>query len=211
MKEVRKFEIDMSDNAVSTTENIVRMGEVLALCAVKFRIARIGSKGLHGIYQGLIHDIYRDKNSSEPFSDGYDVAKTAMLFLCENMSKRLGDTIINRFGKKVTVKRECYHILDNYLFHEFVEPANLTVSLNDETATKLTTEPENEGMEEDYAVVDNKIKQMHLTKAETTEVINCYMSGLGHCKIAAILGINRTTIRRRRERAYAKYLECFTD
>ena len=208
MKEVRKFEVDMSDNALIAAENIVRMGEVLALCAVKFRIARIGSKGLHGIYQGLIHDIYCDKNSSEPFSDGYDVAKTAMLFLCENMGKRLGDTIINRFGKKVTVKRECYHILDNYQFHEHVEPANLTVSLNDEIATKLTTEPVIEVTEEDYAVVDNKIQQMHLTKAET-EVVNCYMSGLGHCETAAILGINRTTVWRRRERAYAKYMATF--
>ena len=120
------------------------------------------------------------------------------------MGKRLGDTIINRFGKKVTVKRECYHILDNYLFHEHVEPANLTVSLNDE----LTTEPKNEVMEENYAVVDDKIEQMHLTKAET-EVINCYMSGLGHCEIAAILGINRTTVWRRRERAYTKYMATF--
>lgn len=139
----------MSDNAVIAAENIVRMGEVLALCAVKFRIARIGSKGLRGTYQGLIHDIYRDINLPEPFSDGYDVAKTAMLFLCENMGKRLGDTIINRFGKKVTVKRECYHALDNYLFHEYVEPANLTVNLNDEVAIKLTIGPENEVTEED--------------------------------------------------------------
>ena len=210
MKEVRKFEVNMSDNAVITAENIVRMGEVLALCAVKFRIARIGSKGLHGIYRGLIHDIYRDKNSYEPFSDGYDVAKTAMLFLCEIMGKRLGDIIINRFGKKVTVKRECYHVLDNYLFHEYVEPANLTVSLTDEVAIKLTIGPENEVTEEDYAAVDDKIEQMHLTKAET-EVVNCYMSGLGHCEITAILGINRTTVWRKRERAHAKYLECFTD
>lgn len=124
------------------------------------------------------------------------------------MDKRLGDTIINRFGKNVTVKRECYHILDNYLFHEHVEPANLTVSLNDEIATKLTTEPKNEVMEENYAVVGDKIEQMHLTKAET-EVINCYMSGLGHCEIAAILGINRTTVWRRRERAYTKYMATF--
>lgn len=167
MKEVRKFEVDMSDNAVIAAENIVRMGEVLALCAVKFRIARIGSKGLRGTYQGLIHDIYRDKNLPEPFSGGYDIAKTAMLFLCENMGKRLGDIIINRFGKKVTVKRECYHVLDNYLFHEYVEPANLTVSLNDEVAIKLTIGPENEVTEEDYAAVDGKIEQMHLTKAET--------------------------------------------
>ena len=94
------------------------------------------------------------------------------------------------------------------MFHEHVEPANLTVSLNDEIATKLTTEPKNEVMEENYAVVDDKIEQMHLTKAET-EVINCYMSGLGHCEIAAILGINRTTVWRRRERAYAKYMATF--
>lgn len=49
---------------------------------------------------------------------------------------------------------------------------------------------------------------MHLTKAET-EVINCYMSGLGHCEIASILGINRTTVRRRRERVRGKFNNAF--
>ena len=79
---------------------------------------------------------------------------------------------------------------------------------NFEIATKLTTEPENEVTEEDYAVVDDIVVQMHLTKAET-EVINCYMSGLGHCEIATILGINRTTVRRRRERVRGKFNNAF--
>ena len=90
-----------------------------------------------------------------------------------------------------------FHSENNYLLHEYVEPANLTVSLNDEIATKLTTEPVNEAAEEDYAAIDDKIGQMHLTKAEI-EVVNCYMSRVGHCEIAAILGINRTAVRRRR-------------
>ena len=101
------------------------------------------------------------------------------------------------------------HSENNYLLREYVEPANLTVSLNDEIVTKLTTEPVNESAEDDYVAIDDKIGQMNLTKAGI-EVVNCYKSGLGHCEIAAILGI-RTPIRRRRERAYAKYLECFTD
>ena len=100
-----------------------------------------------------------------------------------------------------------FHSENNYLLHEYVEPANLTVSLNDEIATKLTTEPVNEAAEEDYAAIDDKIGQMNLTKAEI-EVVNCYMSGLGHCE-TAILGINRTTVRRRRERAYVKYMATF--
>ena len=79
---------------------------------------------------------------------------------------------------------------------------------NFEIATKLTTEPENEVTEEDYAVVDDVVVQMHLTKAET-EVINCYMGGLGHCEIASILGINRATVRRRRERVRGKFNNAF--
>ncbi len=101
-----------------------------------------------------------------------------------------------------------FHGENNYLLHEYVEPANLTVSLNDEIATKLTTEPVNEAAEEDYAAIDDKIGQMNLTKTEI-EVVNCYMSGLGHCEIAAILGINSTTVRCRRERAYVKYMATF--
>ena len=101
-----------------------------------------------------------------------------------------------------------FHSKNNYLLRDYVEPANLTVSLNDEIATKLTTEPVNEAAEEDYVAIDDKIGQMNLTKAEI-EVVNCYMSGLGHCETAAILGINRTTVWRRRERAYAKYMATF--
>ncbi len=93
--------------------------------------------------------------------------------------------------------RFMFHSKNNYLLRDCVEPANLTVSLNDEIATKLTTEPVNEAAEEDYVAIDDKIGQMNLTKAEI-EVVNCHMSGLGHCEIAAILGINRTTVRRRR-------------
>ena len=90
-----------------------------------------------------------------------------------------------------------FHSENNYLLREYVEPANLTVSLNDEIATKHTTESVNESAEDDYVAIDDKIRQMNLTKAEI-EVVNCYMSGLGHCEIATILGINRTTVRRRR-------------
>ena len=87
MKEKRKFEVDMSDDTVITEENLVHIGEVLAICAMKFRMIR-HKKYLHHIYQGLIHDIFRTEDSDEPFSDGYDIAQTAMLFLYELVGKK---------------------------------------------------------------------------------------------------------------------------
>ena len=59
---------------------------------------------------------------------------------------------------------------------------------------KLTTEKEHERAEEDSFAGD-RIEQTHLTTAGT-EGIHCYMSGPGHCGIAAIPGINRTTVGR---------------
>ncbi len=40
MKKFMAFEVDMSDDAVITAENIIRMGEIFALCALKNRISK---------------------------------------------------------------------------------------------------------------------------------------------------------------------------
>ena len=95
----------MRDNSVITTENVIHISEIIALCALKTRIKKTGIN-FDGLYQGLVHDIYRKNDSIELFSDGYDIANTAIVFLCQHIGKRLGNTIPDRYGKPATV-RQC--------------------------------------------------------------------------------------------------------
>ena len=205
MKEKRKFEIDMSDDTVITEENIVHIGEVLAICAMKFRMIR-HRKYLHQIYQGLIHDIFRSEDSTETFSDGYDIAQTAMLFLYEHVGKKLGDEILDRFGKKVTVRRECSRRSDLFILKEYVKPRKMTVSLNEDVKINGRDKTLDEENNNDYTAFDELVEKMHLTKREQ-ETLSHLMVGLSCIEIAKIYNINRTTVWRNKKSLQKKYLQ----
>lgn len=199
--------IEISDETIITAENVVRLGEFFALCAIKCRISKSG-KNLYWLYNGLIRDISHN-NVTEPYSDGYDVASTAILFLCENLGKKLGDKLINRFGKEITVMRGCYQTIDLYVFHQYAEPSTLNISIDDNEVRNLAIDSKPyTPTEEEYIAVDKTIRDMNLSKNENS-VLNCYMAGLNHLEIAAILGINRTTVWRCRNRIAQKYTKLF--
>ena len=48
--------------------------------------------------------------------------------------------------------------------------------------------------EDDYAALDAKIAQMHLNQGEK-EVLDSYMSGIGHLETARYLNVHRVTVR----------------
>lgn len=79
MKEVNKGILD--NDMVISAETIQKMGEVIALCAIKTVIVR-GGKDLHNLYKGLLRDISRAGDDMSRYSDGYEIAQEAMLFLC---------------------------------------------------------------------------------------------------------------------------------
>ena len=100
MKEFQKGILD--NERVISAENVQRMGEVIALCCIKTVMARSG-KDLHKLYADLLHDINREKGDYSPFSNAYDIAQEAMLFLCQHMGKRLDDVCVNKTGRKITI------------------------------------------------------------------------------------------------------------
>ena len=97
MKEFQKGILD--NERVISTENVQRMGEVIALCCIKTVIARSG-KDLHKLYADLLHDMNRSKDDYSPFSNAYDIAQEAMLFLCQHMGKRLDDVFVTKQAEK---------------------------------------------------------------------------------------------------------------
>lgn len=66
MKELQKGVLD--NDTVISAENVQRMGEVIALCAIKTVIVR-GGKNLHNLYKGLLRDIRRADDDNALLKD----------------------------------------------------------------------------------------------------------------------------------------------
>lgn len=202
MKEVNKGILD--NDMVISTENIQKMGEVVALTCIKTVIIRSG-KDLHYLYKGLLRDMNRSKEDNSPFSNAYDIAQEAMLFLCQHIGEKLGDDYTTKYGKVVTIKSACYRCADNYLQKQYTRHLANTVSLNE----RITAEPEStldNEQKNDYTVVDGLIDKMHLTAVEH-ETLSILMAGFTMLQIGKILNVNRTTIWRRQNSIRKKYLQ----
>ncbi len=201
MKEVNKGILD--NDMVISAENIQKMGEVIALTCIKTVMFRSG-KDLRCLYNGLLHDMNRAKDDYSPFSNAYDIAQEAMLFLCQHIGEKLGDDYTTKYGKVVTIKSACYRCADNYLQKQYTRHLTNTVSLDE----RITAEPEtilDDEQKNDYTVVDGLIAKMKLTIAEY-ETLCAYMAGLTYLDVTRLLNVNRTTIWRRRMSLQRKYL-----
>lgn len=137
------------------------------------------------------------------YSDGYEIAQEAMLFLCQHMGKRLDDAYHTKTGRKITIKQACFSVADRYLAKNYVAPMLNTISLNEQ----ITTEPEtilDEEQKNDYTAFDGLISKMKLTAVEH-ETLSILMAGFTMLQIGKILNVNRTTIWRRRMSIQRKY------
>lgn len=202
---MKKFQKGILDNErVISTENVQRMGEVIALCCIKTVIARSG-KDIHKLYADLLHDINREKGDYSPFSNAYDLAQEAMLFLCQHMGKRLDDVYVTKTGRKTTIKQACFRYTDRYLDKQYTRHMANTVSLDERVATKLETMPDTE-QKNDYTAFDGLISKMKLTAVEY-ETLSILMAGFTMLQIGKILNVNRSTIWRRQNSIRKKYLQ----
>lgn len=185
----------LDNDVVISAENIQKIGEVIALTCIKTVIVRSG-KDLHYLYKGLLRDINRSEDDLSPFSDAYDIAQEAMLFLCQHIGVKLGDICITKYGKTTTIRSACYRCADNYLEKQYTRHIINTVSFDE----RITSEPEtvlDDKQKNDYTVVDGVVKQMKLTKVEQ-ETLSHLMMGLTCIEIAKLCNANRTTIWRRK-------------
>lgn len=200
---MKGFQKGILDNdRVISAENVQRMGEVIALCAIKTVIVR-GGKDLHNLYKGLLRDINRAGDDMSRYSDGYEIAQEAMLFLCQHMGKRLDDAYHTKTGRKITIKQACFSVADRYLAKNHVATMLNTISLKEQ----ITTEPEtilDEEQKNDYTAFDGLISKMKMTAVEH-ETLSILMAGFTMLQIGKILNVNRTTIWRRRMSIQRKY------
>lgn len=78
VKIVAKRQYILDDDVVIAADNIKKIGELIALLTILCR----SGKDLYRLYDGLIKDCNKSNDSLVEYSDGYDIAQTAMLFLC---------------------------------------------------------------------------------------------------------------------------------
>lgn len=204
MKEANKGILD--NDVVISAENIQKIGEVIALTCIKTVIVRSG-KDLHYLYKGMLKDMNRAKDDLSPFSDAYDIAQEAMLFLCQHMGEKLGNICITKYGKTTTIRSACFRCADNYLEKQYARHIVNAVSLDE----RITAEPETileDEQKNDCTAVDGVVKQMKLTKVEQ-ETLSHLMVGLTCIEIAKLCNANRTTIWRRQNRIKQKYMSAF--
>lgn len=202
MKEVNKGILD--NDMVISAENIQKMGEVIALTCIKTVMTRSG-KDLHYLYKGLLHDMNRSQDDYSPFSNAYDIAQEAMLFLCQHIGEKLGDDYTTKYGKVVTIKSACYRCADNYLQKQYTRHLANTTSLNEQIATEPETILDDE-QKNDYTAFDGLVEKMKLTAVEH-ETLSILMAGFTMLQIGKILNVNRTTIWRRQNSIRKKYMQ----
>ena len=204
VKIVAKRQYILDDDVVITADNIKKIGELIALLTIRTVMCRAG-KDLYRLYDGLIKDCNKSNNSLDEYSDGYDIAQTAMLFLCEHIGKQLGDNYVTVRGKVITIKQACFRFTDRYLDKQYTRYLAHTTAIDEVTAASTITFIDDES-NNDYTAVDAIIKAMHLTSAEY-ETLSAYMSNLSNIEITKLFNANRTTIWRRRNSIINKYSE----
>lgn len=202
MKKVNKGILD--NDMVISAENVQKMGEVIALTCIKTVMFRSG-KDLRCLYNGLLHDMNRSQDDYSPFSNAYDIAQEAILFLCQHIGEKLGDNYTTKYEKVVTIKSACYRCADNYLQKQYTRHIANTISLDE----RITAEPEttlDEEQKNDYTAFDGLISKMNLTAVEH-ETLSILMAGFTMLQIGRILNVNRTTIWRRQNSIRRKYMQ----
>ena len=203
VKIIAKRQYILDDDVVITEDNIKKISELIALLTIRTVMYRSG-KNLYRLYDGLIKDCNKSNDSLVEYSDGYDIAQTAMLFLCEHIGKRLGGNYTTTRGNVISIKQACFRFTDRYLDKQFTRHLTHTTAISNIVATSHITFIDGESTN-DYTAVDALIERMNLTHGEY-EVLCAYMSGLTYLEITNLLNVNRTTIWRRRMRIQEKFL-----
>lgn len=191
-------------DVVIAPENVQEMGEKIAICALKHFLPY---RKVEKYYFGLIRDSKRFKDVEQNISDGYDFAQAAICFLCEHMGYRLGDTVMGKYKKPVTIRHACYSIVGNMVHKLYLRQIYTRGELR--TDTVKTPEPfEEDTTEQSYENVEQIIREMHLTKKQMT-TLECYLKGMGVCEIARLLCVNTSTVWRSRMILQRKYNQVF--
>ena len=192
---------DVLDEVISP-DNVMNIGELIALKTVqKLVLIKIP----RSVYVGLVRDINYKNTPGYIITEGYDLAQSAICFLCEHFGECVLDLCEDpKTGKLVTLYRLCSRVVSNEIYKRWL------FNRNTREIYIKTDCYEQEFFEEDFEESFKKcakiIRNMKLTKGEK-QTLDCYIAGMRFVEIADTLKIDRSNVWRRRERIQNKYNE----
>ena len=198
----KKYTTDL--DTVITRENVLYLCENMALCALKRMIGYRGDYELR-MYYNLVGDIKGKNNINHTFSDSYDLVQTACLFLLNYVGMKLGDTVVDRYNKQVTIRHACYSEIGaafykRWDYHKRTYPISYKDAEEDIECIEENTI--NESKERAKSIV----ARMNL-KEKHKKVLDCYLKGMGVVEISKSLGIAYATVWRHRMLLQHRYIE----
>ena len=185
-------------------DNVQQIGELITLKALRGFLA-YSRLSFEKLYIAYVQDLNRLNYPTHTFSDAYDLAQTAICFLCDFIGKELTDVYTIKNGKVITIKQATYALVCrhvNRMRRHYQRSCDI-----DYYAETLSVDIDHYE-EKDYTEVDNKIELLNL-KPRDRAVLDCYMAGMTCNEIAEYLDIDRVTVWRRRQRVQVKYKTLF--
>ena len=183
---------------IITADNVQTMGERIAVRALKTCYQKGGQPFIYSLYCGLVADITENKKTGAPLSDGYDIAQTASVFLCEYIGKTLQDKTTDgqtdKDGQPITILRACFRAVNLYIMGERQRDyKRVYVDEIDENGATLYYEIPAEWdipTATDYKRVADLIEQLDLPQRQK-QVLRYRLRGLSVNATAKKMGVTR--------------------
>ena len=193
-----------------TKENVKTMGETIAVACARNNCTEFYSERAKKLYDGLVYDVFHNKDYNTPLSDGYDLAMEAITFLCEHIGKRLSDnTTILKYGKEkeTSILQGCFFVVSQYITKQVTyEKKSVNIESKEFTESDkclvIPTEYENIN---DWDKVDELIIKLQLTQEEI-QLVDYRMSGKSYPEIGRLVGCANSTARARLLKIGKKYM-----
>ena len=200
MKSISREVLDPSE--IITKQNVLSISERIALRALRTVLSISFNRKLNRLYIGLNNDITRKDQVGYILSDGYDLVQTAACFLCGHIGEKLNDECgKNKRGHTVTVNTACFNEVNKQVM--LLRKESFTF-LPSDCPEVINLSSELKDTEEDFTKVDKIIEDMNLTEDESN-VLSCYMAGMGFTEIIAYLSLAASTVWKRRKSLQSKY------
>ena len=189
---------DVLDEVISP-DNVMNIGELIALKTVQ-RLVLI--KAPRSLYVGLVRDINYKNMPGYIITDGYDLAQSAICFLCEHFGERVLDLCVDpKTGKHITLYGLCSRVVSNEIYKRWLFNRNtrgIDIKKDCYEQEFFADDPE-----ESFKKCAKIIRKMKLTKGER-QTLDCYIAGMRFVEIANTLKIDRSNVWRRRDRIQQK-------
>lgn len=181
--------IHLTDNTVITQENILDLGKAIALKAVKGSL-RYAYGNLDYLHKDIIFDLYH-RNTTDIYSDGFDIVQETVCFLCNFIGCKLGDCY-----NGMTIRLSCFKAIYAYIRKQIKVNNN---EVDDEVLPYIPTPETMDKEPKDYSKAKEIIKTVTSNSLEK-QILSYLCSGATVNNTAEFLNISTDIVYKRRRK-----------